>query len=289
MQLLGPTLGEHIAIRTELESSLWNVYADPGKLHQVLLNLAINARDAMARGGTLMIESRNVHVDSVYGRHHLRLRDGDYVTLIVSDTGSGIPKEVRDRIYDPFFTTKEPGRGTGLGLAVVRGIIEQTGGQIWMYSEEGRGTTFKIFLPRHSADATDDVVPDESLPERGQETILLVEDEELVREVVRETLEEQGYRVIEARTPAHALTMTAEFTDPIHLLLTDVVMPGMTGRELAEAMVAGRPQLRVIFMSGYTSHAVIDHAALPVGARYLEKPFLMSVLLRTIRAALDDA
>ena len=288
MQLLMPTLGEQVSIRTELEEALWNVHADPGKLHQVLLNLAINARDAMPGGGTLTIETRNVHADSAYARQHVGLREGDYVTLIVSDTGSGIPREIRERIYDPFFTTKEPGRGTGLGLAVVRGVIEQTGGRIWMYSEEGRGTTFKVFLPRHFGDASRDPVPEETIPERGHETILLVEDEELLRFVVRETLEEQGYQVLEARTPAEALTIIKGFSDPIHLLLTDVIMPGMTGKEMAERVVAARPGLRVIFMSGYSTHAVLNHAALPADVRYLEKPIPTTVLLRSIRDALND-
>jgi PAS domain S-box-containing protein len=290
MRLLTPTLGEQLIIQTELQGSLWNVYADPGKLHQVLLNLAINARDAMPRGGTLTIESRNVQVDSAYAaQRHLGLLEGDYVTLVVSDTGSGIPREVRERIYDPFFTTKDPGRGTGLGLAVVRGIVEQSGGLIWMYSEEGMGTTFKVFLPRHSGDASASVSSEEALPERGRETILLVEDEELLRSVVLETLEEQGYRVFAARTPKEALTISEGLTNMIHLLLTDLVMPGMSGTELAETIVAGRPGIRVIFMSGYTSQAMMNHAALPAGVRYLEKPIMTTVLLRSIRTALDDA
>ncbi len=287
IQLLAPTLTEQISIQTEIEGSLWNVYADPGKLHQVLLNLAINARDAMPRGGTLTIESRNVRVDSAYARQHVGQREGDYVSLVVSDTGSGIPREIRERIYDPFFTTKEPGRGTGLGLAVVRGIVEQTGGKIWVYSEEGRGTTFKFLLPRHFADASHELVSDEAVPERGRETILLVEDEQLLRSVVRETLEEQGYHILEARTPPEALAISEVFTDPIHLLLTDVIMPEMTGYELAGMLAAARQGLRVIFMSGYTRHAM-NQTTLPAEAKYLEKPIMTSVLLRTIRAALDD-
>ncbi|MCU1246736.1 MAG: Blue-light-activated protein [Acidobacteria bacterium] len=289
LQLLAPTLGEHLAIHTELEGSLWNVYADPTKLHQVMLNLAINARDAMTSGGTLTIESRNVRVDTTFARQHVGLREGDYVSLVVSDTGSGIPRTVRDRIYDPFFTTKEPGHGTGLGLAVVRGIVEQTGGRIWMYSEEGRGTSFKLFLPRHDGEAYREIVTEEVMPERGWETILLVEDEELLRAVVRETLEEQGYQVLEARSPAEAVSVMRGFAATIHLLLTDVIMPGMTGLELAEACVSTRPELRVIFMSGYSSHAMMNVATLPVPVRYLEKPITTSVLLRSLRGALEDA
>jgi PAS domain S-box-containing protein len=289
MQLLAPTLGEQIKIRTEIEEPLWNVYADPGKLHQVLLNLAINARDAMPRGGSLTVESRNVRVDSSYARQQIRLPEGDYVSLIVTDTGSGIPAEIRERIYDPFFTTKEAGRGSGLGLAVVRGIVEQTGGRMWMYTEEGRGTAFKVLLPRHSGDLRHDIVPDEALPERGRETILLVEDEALLRSVLRETLEEQGYQVLEAAAPAEAVAIGEGFTSRIHLLLTDVIMPGMTGKELAEILAAARPDLAIIFMSGYSSNAVLNHADLPATVRYLEKPIPTPLLLRTIRATLGNA
>jgi PAS domain S-box-containing protein len=289
VRLLAPTLGEQIKIRTEIDDSLWNVYADAGKLHQVLLNLAINARDAMPRGGTLTVESRNIRVDAAYARQHINLREGDYVSLVVTDTGTGISKEIRERIYDPFFTTKEAGRGTGLGLAVVRGIVEQTGGRMWMYSEEGRGTAFKLLLPRHLGAVERDVVPEEAVPERGHETILLVEDEELLRCVVRETLEEQGYRVLEAFTPANALTISDSFKDEIHLLLTDVIMPGMTGKELSEIIAAARPGLSIIFMSGYTSNAVMNHADLQVTVRYLEKPIPTPLLLRTIRATLNNA
>jgi two-component system cell cycle sensor histidine kinase/response regulator CckA len=289
MKLLAPTLGEQIKIRTEIDESLWNVYADPGKLHQVLLNLAINARDAMPRGGTLTVESRNIRVDAAYARQHINLHEGDYVSLVVTDSGSGIPKEIRERIYDPFFTTKEAGRGTGLGLAVVRGIVEQTGGRMWMYSEEGRGTAFKFLLPRHLGGVKRDIVPEEAMPERGDETILLVEDEELLRCVVHETLEEQGYLVLEAGTPAQALTLNEDFKERIHLLLTDVIMPGMTGKELSELIAATRSELAVIFMSGYTSNAVINHADLPQTVRYLEKPIPTPLLLRTIRIALDSA
>jgi PAS domain S-box-containing protein len=289
MQLLLPTLGEQVSIRTELDASLWNVHADPGKLHQVVLNLAINARDAMPGGGTLTIESRNVRVDSEYAKQQAGLREGDYVSLTVSDTGMGIPLEIRERVFDPFFTTKGPGRGTGLGLAVVRGVIEQTGGRIWMHSEESRGTTFRILLSRHSGAVKRDLVADDTIPERGSETILLVEDEELLRAVVRETLEEQGYRVLAAHTPAEALAISEGFLEPIHLVLTDVIMPGMTGKEMAERIVAARPGLRVIFMSGYSNHAVMNHAALLADVRYIEKPVPAKVLLRAIRAALEEA
>jgi PAS domain S-box-containing protein len=283
LELLSPTLGEHILINSELSEPLWSVYADPGKLHQVLLNLAINARDAMSAGGTLTIETRNLRVDAAYARQHPGLLAGEYVALIVSDTGTGIPAEIRERIYDPFFSTKA--LGSGLGMAVVRGIIEQTGGFIWLYSEEGKGTTFKIVLPRH-VDVAAGVAPTEAeaLPEYGVETILLVEDEQLLRTVLRETLEEHGYTVIDARSPAEALAVTA----PVHLLLTDVVMPGMNGPTLAAKLVAQRPELRVVFMSGYTDDAISHHGVLDHGVYFLEKPSTTAGLLRTIRAALSD-
>ena len=289
IRLLAPTLGEQLAIRTELDDRLWNVHADPGKLHQVLVNLAINARDAMPDGGTLTIETRNVHAGAAYVSQHLGMRQGDYVSLVVTDTGTGIPRELRARVFDPFFTTKAPGRGTGLGLAVVHGIVEQTGGRIWMYSEEGRGTAFKILLPRNARDVSpDSAAAEETIDARGTETILLVEDEELLRAVIQETLREQGYRVLEARTSAEAMAISGATSDRIDLLLTDMIMPGVTGAELANELVATRPELRVVFMSGYTSQSVLNQSGLPPSVRYLEKPVPTPLLLRTVRAALDE-
>ena len=288
LQLLGPTLGEDITIEERLDEPLWSVNADPNKLHQVLMNLAINARDAMPHGGTLTIETRNVEVDSAYAKQHIGMSDGMYVLLAVSDSGTGIPPDVRDRIFDPFFTTKEPGRGTGLGLAVVRGIVEQTGGRIWVYSEENLGTAFKIFLARHGGEARREVAADEELPQRGTETILLVEDEELLRGVIRESLEDAGYAVLEAEAPDEALAISTAYDGTIHLLLTDVIMPRMTGKELAGRIVAERPGVQVIFMSGYTNQSIMNHTQLPAGVRYLEKPIASGALLRSVRAALDE-
>ena len=290
LKLLIPSLGEHIVIRKELQHPLWCVHADPGKLHQVIVNLALNARDAMPRGGFLNIETRNIRIDEAYARQRVGVDVGEYVALIIGDTGSGIAESDRDHIYDPFFTTKEPGKGSGLGLAVVRGIIEQTGGHIWMYSEVGRGTTFKIFLPRFTgAGRSADIQEVEALPERGTETILVVEDEPLVRTIVREALEEYGYRVLEASTPVEALRISERMEDEIHVLLTDVVMPGLHGPALAQRIAEQRPGIRVVFMSGYTSDSVSRDREVPQGFHYIEKPIPTNVLLRTIRAALEQS
>jgi len=286
-QLLRSTLGENVVIQEQLHEPLWHVHADRGKIHQVLLNLAINARDAMPNGGFLTMETRNVNVDASFARQHVGLQVADYVALVVSDTGCGIPVTILDRIYDPFFTTKVPGRGTGLGLAVVRGIVEQTGGRIGVYSEEGRGTTFKIFLPRHLGDLTPETIVDETRSAGGDETILLVEDEALLRLVVREALEEYGYRVLEAPSAADALKISRTAEESIDLVLTDVIMPGMTGKDLVELIAVERPQTRIIFMSGYTNHAVLNQAAIPERVRFLEKPVSTVVLLRTVREVLD--
>ncbi len=290
MQLLSSSLGEHVNVRTHVDDRLWNIYADPGKLHQVLMNLAINAREAMPDGGSLTVETRNVRVDADYVRQRPHLREGDYVQLIVSDTGGGIAPELRDKIYDPFFSTR--GRGSGLGLAVVRGIIDQTGGQIWLYSEVGEGTTFKIYFPRvrGTIAAIEDVIDDSAvLAARGTESILVVEDELLVRTILRETLREQGYRVLEAASDAEAMAIARDPEAKIDLLLTDVVLPDRNGRSLSDAIHEMRPRLPVIYMSGYTDNAISDRGVLAPGMRFLEKPVPTTVLLRAVRNALDAA
>jgi len=285
MKLLAPTLGENVAIRVDLDAALWNVYADPGKLNQVVMNLALNARDAMPGGGRLTIEARNLRVDETYARQHPAVRRGDYVQLIVSDNGTGISPEVREHIFDPFFTTKST--GTGLGLAVVRGIIEQTGGCIWVYSEIGEGTTFKVLLPRHAGAAERSLDEPESLPLHGHDTVLLVEDEHLLRAVVKDTLEEHGYRVLEAAAAAEALSISRSFPGTIALLLTDVIMPDVSGPALAETLLQERPELRVIFTSGYTDDVIVHHGVLDPGVRFLEKPATTNTLLRAVSEALS--
>jgi two-component system, cell cycle sensor histidine kinase and response regulator CckA len=290
MRLLASSLGEDVTLRLHLAERVWCIYADPAKLHQVLLNLSINAREAMPDGGTLAIETRNFRADAAHQRQHPALAQGDYVQLIVSDTGVGIPEEIRTQIYDPFFSTKA--RGSGLGLAVVRGIVEQTGGHIWLYSELGQGTTFRILFPRHDrapapAEAPQQHAEDETmLPARGHETILVVEDEALVRTILVETLLEHGYRVLQAATSAEALAVSRATPGEIDLLLTDMLLPGRNGRLLSRALVAERPHLRVIYMSGYTDD--IMETRLEEGVRFLEKPVPTTLLLQTVRAALDE-
>ena len=287
MRLLERSIGEDIHIVTELVSPSWTIHADPSKLHQVILNLALNARDAMPGGGALTVETRNLHVGSDYVKLHPALSEGDYALLLVSDTGCGIASEDRERIWEPFFSTKT--MGTGLGLSVVRGIVEQMGGQIWMYSEPGQGTSFKIFFPRHVARAEVREERGEELHyPGGSETILLVEDEELLREMVRDALEESGYRVLEAPHPQAAMALSASFEGEIDLLVTDVVMPGRNGPELAKALRASRPGLAVIFMSGYPGNAITNAHTLEPGMRFIEKPAPSSRLLREVRESLDE-
>ena len=291
-KMLRRLIGEDILFATVLHPRVGNVRADPGQLEQVIVNLAVNARDAMPapNGGRLTIETRNVELDESYAADHPGVTPGRYVMLAVTDTGVGMDEETKSRIFEPFFTTKARGKGSGLGLATVYGIVRQTGGHIWPYSEPGTGTTMRVYLPRvddpadpieHSSEA-----PPESL--RGSETILLVEDEAPVRSVTRQLLERNGYTVLEAADGRTALSLINGEQDRVHvdLLLTDVIMPGMSGRELADQMKARRPQLRVLFMSGYTDDAVVRHGMLEPGLAYLEKPFRPPVLLRKVREVL---
>jgi CheY-like chemotaxis protein len=255
----------------------------------VILNLAVNARDAMPSGGKFTIETANVQPDEGYALTHLGLTTGHYARLSVSDTGVGMSREVQEKAFDPFFTTKEKGKGTGLGLSTVHGIVTQSGGKIWIYSEPGRGTTFKIYFPtiEGELDALNVKKEKDSSP-RGSETVLLVEDEPSVRDLANRLLKQQGYRVLEAANGEEALRL-AQDTDGerIHLLLTDVVLPQMSGKELADQFKSSRPDLKVLYMSGYTDFAVVHQGVLNPGTHFLQKPFSLETLSQKIREALD--
>jgi two-component system, cell cycle sensor histidine kinase and response regulator CckA len=288
-KMLRRLIGEDIKLVTVLDEHVDPVRADPGQMDQVLMNLAVNARDAMPRGGRLTIETGNVVLDQAYARQHAGVEPGHYVMLAISDTGHGMTPEVRARIFEPFFTTKDPGKGTGLGLATVHGIVHQSGGHIWAYSEPGHGTTFKLYLPRADApegEAEKAPFAEAELP-RGSETILLVEDEQGLRELIRECLEGVGYTVLEARHEVEALEICKRHPAPVHLLLTDVVMPVMSGRELAEQVRALRPEIRVLYVSGYTDDAVVLRGVLAADMEFLQKPFTPEGLARRVREVLD--
>ena len=291
-KMLRRLIGEDILFATVLHPRVGNVRADPGQLEQVIVNLAVNARDAMPKGGRLTIETRNVELDEAYTVDHPTVKPGPYVMLAVSDTGVGMDEETKSRIFEPFFTTKVRGKGTGLGLATVYGIVQQTGGHIWPYSEPNRGTTMRVYLPRVDAPADRLEYPSDAAPAtlRGSETILVVEDEAPVRAVTRQLLERNGYTVLEAADGPAALALVDGDAGGRHieLLLTDVIMPGMSGRELADQLKSRRPEVRVLFMSGYTDDAVVQHGMLEPGLAYLEKPFRPQSLLRKVRSVLQD-
>ncbi len=282
-------IGENIELRTVLDPKLGRVKADPGQIEQVAMNLVVNARDAMPRGGKLTIETANVYLDNEYVKHHIAVRSGAYVMIAVSDNGCGMNEDTRERMFEPFFTTKEPGRGTGLGLSTVYGIVKQSGGNIWAYSELGNGTSFKLYLPRVTEDAQE--YKRRAEPERaaqGTETILLVEDDETVRKLAREVLQNYGYQVLDAANGDAALSISAHYKQPIDLLLTDVVMPGMSGRKVADRLSQSCPEIKVLFMSGYTDDAIVHHGVLDADTPFIQKPFAPDVLARKVREVLDD-
>jgi PAS domain S-box-containing protein len=283
-------LPENIQMKTVLEPNLWHVHADPAQIEQVLLNLAINARDAMPEGGVLTIETANVTLGEAYTARHAEVQAGEYVLLAVSDTGIGMDERTLARLFEPFFTTKETGKGTGLGLATCYGIVKQAGGSIWVYSEPGKGTTFKVYLPRTLETAV-------GLPERpvrrrvigGHETVLVVEDNDAVREVAVAALEAQGYRVLQAASGAEALQLVEDMEEPVHLLLTDVVMPGMSGAALAQQLQERYPHLKVLYTSGYTQNVIVHHGVLEEGIAFLPKPYRPADLAHRVREVLDSA
>lgn len=287
-KMLRSILGEGINYVQILASDLGVVRADPGQIEQVLMNLAVNARDAMPDGGKLTIETSNVELDAESGAHHVGAEPGPYVLLTVSDTGCGMNEQTKRRLFEPFFTTKEKGKGTGLGLSTVYGIVKQSGGNIWVYSELGMGTTFKIYLPRElSARATLPRLQAVLEPATGTETILVVEDEESLRKVARRALEIAGYKVLTAGAGDEALLISAQHEGIIHLLLTDMVMPRMSGQALAQALLKARPLTKVLYMSGYTDSAIIDHGVLDEGIHFIGKPFTAADIAQKVRNVLD--
>jgi CheY-like chemotaxis protein len=283
--MLRRVIGEDVRFELELEPGLPTVRIDPGQLEQVVLNLVVNARDAMPRGGSLRIAARPVEVDDTHG-HALSILPGPYVALSVSDSGTGIPPEVRERIFEPFFTTKPRGKGTGLGLATSWGIVRQSGGAISLDSEVGRGTTFTLWLPVEIGTPENAEVKRVPTPlPTGSETVLLVEDEPAVRKVTARILRESGYHVLQAGDGIEALVVANAFPDHISLLLTDVVMPGMNGRELAELITASRPGIGVLYTSGYDDDLLGQ--GIPIETQLLQKPVPPEVLVRRVRAAID--
>jgi two-component system cell cycle sensor histidine kinase/response regulator CckA len=283
-------LGEDVELVTVQDPELWRVRIDPGQFEQVLVNLAVNARDAMPSGGTLVIETRNVHLDEEFARTHATVHAGPHVLLAVSDTGSGMDADVLAHIFEPFFTTKEVGKGTGLGLATCYGIVKQNRGSIWVDSEPRVGTTFRIYLPRADVAATQPAEAADApavLKSEGHETVLLVEDEALVRNLAADALRRHGYQVLSASTGLEALDLAGQVLHPIDVLVTDVVMPQMGGEQLARRLLTERPTLKVLFISGYSDLGVLQHGALLAGTALLQKPFTPGQLVERVRQLLD--
>ena len=286
--LLRRVIGEDIVLLMKLTTPLARVSADPGQIEQVIMNIAVNARDAMPRGGRLTIETANVELDERFAAQHPGGSAGAHVMIAVSDTGTGMDEATQKRVFEPFFTTKGIGKGTGLGLATVYGIVKQSHGSIWVYSEPGQGATFKIYLPVTTAAPAEPATMDvEPVSLAGTETVLLVEDQTETRSVIRETLYRRGYAVIDAANGVEAVEKARQHKDPIHLLLTDVVMPEMSGRRVAEILDAERPGIRVIYMSGYTDDAIVHHGILDAGLAFMQKPFTAEALLRKVREVLE--
>jgi len=286
-RMLGRIISEDIELITAVEDDLWNIDADPGQIEQVLMNLVLNSRDAMPDGGTIVVETSNVELDGNYARFHLDANPGQYAVLAISDTGVGMDEETRAHIFEPFYTTKPHTKGTGLGLSTVYGIVKQSGGFIWVYSELGLGTTFKIYLPRVAGEVAEiSQMSAEPVVLRGSETILLVEDEEIVRNLAREILDSHGYNVLEARDGIEAMIRSREYRGEINILLTDIIMPDMGGPELHAILSNQRQQMRSIFMSGYTGDLITRQGLLDKKVPFIQKPFTPDGLLRKVRETL---
>jgi CheY-like chemotaxis protein len=283
-------IGEHIEIYIIPVSGLWQVEIDPGQMEQVIINLAINARDAMPNGGKLTIKTANVYLDEKYfaGQSIVEEQPGPYVMVAVSDTGSGIDKKTQEHIFEPFYSTKEKGKGTGLGLSTVYGIVKQNKGFIWVYSEPGQGSIFKIYLPKAKEDVkTEEKVQTPVKDLGGSETVLVVEDNVSILNLAQRALQKYGYKVLTAKSGEDALRIGKEYEGPIDLLLTDVVMPTISGKETAERLQPLYPQMKVIYMSGYTDDAIVHLGVLEPGLNFIEKPFSSDVLASKMREVLD--
>jgi two-component system, cell cycle sensor histidine kinase and response regulator CckA len=285
--MLQRILGEDVELVSLPPKVRGRVKVDPSQIEQVLLNLVVNARDAMPKGGQLTIETGNVVLDDSYAMSHRPMKAGPYVMLAVSDTGTGMDRETQERIFEPFFTTKEMGKGTGLGLSTVFGIVQQSGGNIWVYSEPGKGTTFKVYLPRVDDEVDVPRPPATPTSRRGTETVLLVEDEEQVRAIASNILRRQGYQVIPAQNASEALLICERHPGRIDLLLTDVVMPQMSGPDLAKRLAATRPEMRVLCMSGYTDDSIVRHGVLERGVAFVQKPITPALLTQKVREVLE--
>src|SRR5258707_1514610 len=288
-KMLPRLLGEDIEVSLALDPELGNVKADQSQIEQVIMNLAVNARDAMPMGGKLKIQTGNVELDQAYTWNHPGSKVGSYVMLTVTDTGTGMDAATLTHIFEPFFTTKERGKGTGLGLATVYGVVKQSNGYIWVDSAPGNGTSFQIYLPRHVGQpAMEEQIADSREKLRGSETILLVEDAEPLRKLAQTFLEAGGFRVLSAESGEEALEVAAGCGRSLDLLLTDVVMPGMNGRVLAEQLSPRQPGIKVLYMSGYTDSFIAGHGVLEPGTHFLHKPFTEEVLIQKVRDVLDD-
>jgi two-component system cell cycle sensor histidine kinase/response regulator CckA len=287
--MLRRVIGDDIQLVTTPGAGLGCIRADPGQIEQVLMNLVVNARDAMPRGGGLVLETRNVALDDRYARAHPEVKAGPFVMLSVRDTGEGMDARTRAHIFEPFFTTREEGKGTGLGLATVFGIVHQSGGSISVDTRPGLGTTFEIYFPRVEDDLSRASPAFTGAPgPQGTETVLLVEDVDSLRAMIREILESAGYTVVECSGPEEALLRVSTSDAPVRLLLTDVVMPGMSGLALARSVRIARPEIKVLFMSGYTDDALGLQGDLGAGSRFIQKPFAVDALLRKVREVLDE-
>ncbi|HUB80779.1 MAG TPA: PAS domain S-box protein [Bryobacteraceae bacterium] len=285
-KMLQRLIGEDIELVLDLGVNVGNIKADPGHVEQAIVNLAVNARDAMPMGGHLRIETSDVVLDENYARTHMGVKPGEFTMIAVSDDGHGMEAEVRRHIFEPFFTTKEKGKGTGLGLATVYGMVKQTGGDIWVYSEPGQGTTFKLYFPRVLEPLSDSAGDPSSTRESGGETILVVEDEQAVRDLTVRILRQLGYTILTASSGVEALEISQTHSGHIDLLLTDVVMPNMSGRQLADHLQVSRPRTKVLFLSGYTENTVVHHGVLDAGVDFLPKPFSRENLSKKLREVL---